>query len=147
MTEPGPYRIAHLSDIHFGSTFDASLWDYLNAVLKRMNPKMIAVTGDAVDHGGLFMLLLARKELHALANECNACLRVVPGNHDVGLWGNLRAASLTHFGIAFRAFRPYAYALGLDTVLAWLPTFTRYRTWPWIGGGPSASWPRCCSSF
>ncbi len=138
MTEPGPYRIAHLSDIHFGSTFDASLWDYLNAVLKRMNPKMIAVTGDVVDHGGLFMLLLARKELHALANECNACLRVVPGNHDVGLWGNIGGWPLsTHFGIAFSGIPTGTPTrLGLDTVLAWLPTFTRYRTWPWIGRWP-----------
>ena len=134
MNPPGPYRIAHLSDIHFGSTFDSSLWKYLKAVLKRVNPKMIAVTGDVVDHGGLFMLLLARNELDDLAKETNASLRVIPGNHDVGLWGNIGGWPIsTHFGIAFAGIPTGTpNRLGLQAVLRCLPPFTRYRSWPWV---------------
>ena len=55
-TSTRPYRVMHLSDLHFGATFDASLWDYIGALAARERPNLIAITGDLVDHGGLFML-------------------------------------------------------------------------------------------
>jgi 3',5'-cyclic AMP phosphodiesterase CpdA len=131
MPANGTYRIAHLSDIHFGATFDPSLWKYLNSVLRHVEPRMIAVTGDVVDHGGLFMLLLARNQLEELARGCDACLRVIPGNHDVGLWGNVGGWPLsTHFGIAFSGIPTGTKkCVLLDAVRRFLPTYMRYRGW------------------
>ena len=86
-----PYRILQISDIHFGASFDLSLWEYIQALIKREQPGLVVCTGDIVDHGGLFMLAIAREQLRALPGETDTPhkLRLVPGNHDCGPWGNL----------------------------------------------------------
>jgi hypothetical protein len=87
-------KILHLSDLHFGATFDPSLWDYVSKVLAGTDkPNVLIVTGDLVDTPSFFMLGLARKELnHMRAEWCcgdKKCeLLVIPGNHDVGIYGN-----------------------------------------------------------
>lgn len=87
-----PFRILHISDVHFGAQFDPSLWAYVEAITAREKPDLIACTGDVVDHGGLFMLSVARVTLEALAKKAGAecVLRVVPGNHDRAFTGNFR---------------------------------------------------------
>ncbi|WP_081058456.1 MULTISPECIES: metallophosphoesterase family protein [Burkholderia] len=87
-----PYRILHISDVHFGTHFDPSLWAYVEAITSREKPNLIACTGDIVDHGGLFMLAVARATLEKLAKKSSGecVLRVVPGNHDRALAGNVR---------------------------------------------------------
>jgi len=87
------FRILHISDIHFGSRFDQSLWDYVRAVVETQTPDFILCSGDLVNHGGLFMLALAKKELDHLVRASsakNVRFRAVPGNHDVGPFGMLR---------------------------------------------------------
>jgi predicted MPP superfamily phosphohydrolase len=42
----GTVKILHLSDLHFGTTFDLSLWDYVGKVLAGSDkPNVIVVTG------------------------------------------------------------------------------------------------------
>ena len=53
-------KILHLSDLHFGATFDPSLWDYMGKVLAGTDkPNVLIVTGDLMDTPSFFMLGLA----------------------------------------------------------------------------------------
>lgn len=121
------YRILHLSDIHFGASFDESLWDYIRALVRREHPRLIVCTGDLVDHGGLFMLALARRQLEQLQSETAepAVLRSVPGNHDCGPFGNVR---MRPFSTNFRAlFGPLPIDLPAST-----PSYLEYIARPWL---------------
>lgn len=123
----GPYRILHISDVHFGASFDASLWEYISALMEREQPNLVVCTGDIVDHGGLFMLGVARRQLEALvAGTQPPCeLRCIPGNHDCGPWGNL---NFPPFSTNFAAlFGPEPMPVpGL------VPTYVTYIGLPWI---------------
>ena len=121
-----PYRLLHLSDLHFGRTFDPSLWEYVEALVRRERPHLIVCTGDVVDHGELFMLALARRQLGRLCASVpgrSPLLRVVPGNHDCGPFGNVQ---LPVFRKNFEAiFGPEPLPLPPD-----LPDYLTYRdTW------------------
>ena len=101
------YRIAHLSDLHFGRQFDAELWSYLEGLLQHeYRPDLIVVTGDIVDTPTLFGLGIAYRQLVTLQQTvgkektrrresgqenvgCECQLLFVPGNHDVGILGNV----------------------------------------------------------
>lgn len=84
------YRIAHLSDLHFGSTFDSGLWDYVRGVLAEHKPDLVVVTGDLVDTPSLFRMGLVLQELRRVETETNCNLLLVPGNHDVAILGNVK---------------------------------------------------------
>jgi Calcineurin-like phosphoesterase len=125
-----PIRILHISDLHFGRTFDPALWEYIGAVLTGSEkPDVIAVTGDLVDTPSFFMLGMARRELQMMRDrwctpgrECE--LIVIPGNHDVAIAGNL----------AFWPWRvKFSVVFGSKThqVFDRLPTFCSYRSWKW----------------
>lgn len=126
-----PLKILHLSDLHFGSTFDPSLWDYVGKVLQGIDrPNVIVVTGDLVDTPSYFMLALARRELQELckrwcAGNGEACeLIVIPGNHDVGFWGNLATFPWrSKFSVVFANKRAWLFDR--------LPSFTQYMRQPW----------------
>ena len=81
-------RIVHLSDIHFGTSFDNHAWAAVTDHVKLFAPHLIVVTGDLVDHPIVDLLNRAKVELELLAMECSAGLHVVPGNHDVFHYGN-----------------------------------------------------------
>jgi 3',5'-cyclic AMP phosphodiesterase CpdA len=123
-------KILHLSDLHFGTTFDPSLWDYVAKVLAGADrPNIIVVTGDLVDTPSFFMLGLARNELEALrhgwcasGHECE--LLVIPGNHDVGILGNL---AIWPWSSKFRIVFGGDYRALFDR----LPKFTEYIRRPW----------------
>lgn len=116
-------RILHVSDIHFGSTFDISVWEYVSGLVKRERPDIVACTGDIVDHGGLFMLACARQEFEKLRQDSGVefKLRTVPGNHDCGPWGNLKIPPFSwNYGLVFGDH-------AINTT--WVPSFCRYRRW------------------
>ena len=125
-----PVKLLHLSDLHFGVTFDPSLWDYVGKVLAGTDrPNVIVVTGDLVDTPSFFMLALARNELQALStawcSSGDSCeLLVIPGNHDVGIFGNWAAPPWrSKFRIVFS--EKYKELFGR------LPRFTQYIVKPW----------------
>ncbi len=120
------YRILHLSDVHFGASFDDSLWEYVTELIRRERPDLLACTGDIVDHGGLFMLALARRQFDELPVRTGVPLnlRTVPGNHDLGPWGNLRFRPFSSNFLA--VFGPDAMALP-----RWVPSWQSYRSLPW----------------
>lgn len=136
-------KILHLSDLHFGVTFDPSLWDYVGNVLAGSDkPNVIVVTGDLVDTPSFFMLALARNELMAMrarwcssGNDCE--LLVIPGNHDVGILGNWAAWPWrSKFGIVFSE--------RYQTLFNRLPTYTTYKSKPWFARWTQRSlWTLC----
>ncbi len=91
------FRIVHISDLHFGQGFgfglvdqlDFGLWEHVKALVKREAPDLLVVSGDLVNSPWPFMLALAWRELDTLAREAGTVALVVPGNHDVGLLGNV----------------------------------------------------------
>lgn len=126
-TSSTPFRVLHLSDIHFGGTFDTSAWNYVRALARREKPDLLVCTGDLVNHGGLFMLCVARVQLEELRREVgeHVLLRCVRGNHDCGPWGNI---NLRPFSTNFAAvFGPSGM-----TLPKWVPSFTTYRQRSWL---------------
>lgn len=93
-------RIAHISDVHFGRTFDVSVWDKVRSEIKGFNPDIIVASGDFIDNPHPFLLLAAKCELERLCGECLSPPQffVVPGNHDVLDLGNIwRPAAVRWF--------------------------------------------------
>ncbi|WP_243634671.1 metallophosphoesterase family protein [Roseicella frigidaeris] len=77
-----PYRIAHLSDLHFGAELPAVVAG-LAAELARDPPDLVAISGDLTMRGRRHEFLAARRFIDGLRCPVLA----VPGNHDlVGYW-------------------------------------------------------------
>jgi 3',5'-cyclic AMP phosphodiesterase CpdA len=84
-------RLAHISDIHFGKTFNVPVWNNAKQRIKEFNPTIIIASGDFTDSPDLLLLLAAKFELEDLCNgfEPKAEFFIVPGNHDVLDFGNV----------------------------------------------------------
>lgn len=96
------FRIAHISDIHFGINFDVPLWDYVQQLLRNDPPDLILITGDVVDSPSIINLLLARRQIEWLAasvtkSKSSTAYRIVPGNHDVAIMGNIKIWPSTRY--------------------------------------------------
>lgn len=116
----GRYRIAHLSDLHFGAHFDAGLWRYLREVLREHQPQLLAITGDLVDSPSLFQLGLVRRELAEIARRLGCDYLLVPGNHDVAIAGNV---ALWPWNGKFRI----VFGGGHGRHFERMPTYSEYR--------------------
>ena len=117
-------RIAHLSDLHFG-TEAPDLPAALAGALRALRPDLVVVSGDLTQRARDGQFRRARALLDGLGPPWLA----VPGNHDVPLW-NLAARLLRPFGgyrrhiapeLAPRWRDPAVTVAGLNTVdpLAW----------------------------
>ena len=73
--------LIHLSDLHFGRV-DRALLDPLLALVKRLRPDLVVVSGDLTQRARSAQFEEARKFLDAMPFP----KIVVPGNHDVPLW-------------------------------------------------------------
>ena len=129
-------RIAHLSDLHFGSTFDAELWGYVQGVLAEHNPELLVITGDVVDTPSLFQMGLVLQELQRTAEKLKCKFLLIPGNHDVAIMGNV-AIWPWHgkYRIVFsRLYDRYFSGLRTFSEFKALPLINQitYRTWWWL---------------
>jgi 3',5'-cyclic AMP phosphodiesterase CpdA len=74
-----PVRLLHLSDLHAGSSEETEIATSLTALVERVEPELIAVTGDLTHRG--------RRREHgqaaAFLRGLGRPLLVVPGNHDI----------------------------------------------------------------
>ena len=84
--------IVHLSDLHFGRV-DRTVADALSALLARLNPHLVAVSGDFTQRARGSQFRQARAFLDSLPRP----QIVVPGNHDIPLF-NLLARFLSPLG-------------------------------------------------
>jgi len=73
--------VAHLSDLHFGRLDEATL-DPLRRFLDRVNPDLVAVSGDLTQRARASEFRAARRLLDDLPSP----QIVVPGNHDIPLY-------------------------------------------------------------
>ena len=78
-----PTRIAHLSDLHYGSSFDLALWQSVEKAVTTFNPHLLIVSGDMVEDPRQDHLRAAKQALDHLAASVGAELYVVAGNHDL----------------------------------------------------------------
>jgi len=74
-----PTRLLHISDLHAGSVEEAAVESSLGALVERVSPELIAVTGDLAHRGRRAEHERAAAFLRALGRP----LLVVPGNHDI----------------------------------------------------------------
>jgi len=74
-----PTRLLHISDLHAGSVEEAAVESSLEALVERVSPELIAVTGDLAHRG--------RRAEHeraaAFLRRLGRPLLVIPGNHDI----------------------------------------------------------------
>jgi 3',5'-cyclic AMP phosphodiesterase CpdA len=72
-------RVLHVSDLHFGTHEDPALEHALRALIERIGPELIVVSGDLTHRG--------RREQHELAarflRSFELPLLAIPGNHDI----------------------------------------------------------------
>lgn len=80
--------LVHLSDLHFGR-IDPATTDPLIGVVRKIEPDLVAVSGDLTQRARDWQFRAAREFLDRLPEP----RIVVPGNHDVPLW-NLAARFL-----------------------------------------------------
>lgn len=87
---PGHVSILHLTDIHFGSGDSAEKLYPAEALLKNEGIKYVLISGDLTARAG-------REEYEMSAGWINKVesggvrVGVVPGNHDIGYWGNFKS--------------------------------------------------------
>ena len=72
-------RLLHISDLHAGSVEEAAVESSLGALVERVDPQLIAVTGDLAHRGRRHEHERAAAFLRALDRP----LLVIPGNHDI----------------------------------------------------------------
>lgn len=74
-----PARVLHVSDLHTGAREGPDVWPSLTALVERLTPGVIVVSGDLTHRG--------RPEQHdraaALLRGLGAPVVAVPGNHDI----------------------------------------------------------------
>jgi 3',5'-cyclic AMP phosphodiesterase CpdA len=74
-----PVRLLHISDLHAGSVEETVVEQRLEPLVERVQPELIAVTGDLAHRG--------RRDQHeraaAFLRSLGRPLLVIPGNHDI----------------------------------------------------------------
>jgi predicted phosphodiesterase len=74
----GEFAIAHLSDLHFGTSKYLEVWDLTEQFLRKSKPDLLLITGDLVDTPTEPLYTEVKKTLDALDIDYFVC----PGNHD-----------------------------------------------------------------
>jgi len=71
------HRIAHISDIHFGKTFDVETWKNVRKQIDIFKPDILVISSDLVE---AIHLLAVKTELPDLCDKCDSKpqLSVVP---------------------------------------------------------------------
>lgn len=86
------FRIIHISDPHFGTTTSQKI-SILNNTIKKLEPNLIALSGDITQRAHRDQFLAARAFCDSLIPFP---IIAVPGNHDIPL-----------YNLAYRMFTPY----------------------------------------
>ena len=74
-----PVRLLHISDLHAGSAEETAVEHTLEPLVERVEPELIAVTGDVTHRGRRREHERAAAFLRGLGRP----LLVIPGNHDI----------------------------------------------------------------
>ena len=125
-------RIAHLSDLHFGTVTDGII-DRLLSSMRNVEPDVVVITGDLTQRARKSQFLAAKAFLAAL--PCPYV--VVPGNHDLAPLYRPFTRALNPFGRYRRYIHPETHMLYVDDELLviGLNTADPFR---WKEGGAAA---------
>src|SRR4051794_40357035 len=82
-----PVRIAHLSDLHYGGSFDLHTWRSADQAVRSFTPDVLGGSGGFVRNPREDHLRRAKAEAEALGASAGGELLVVAGNPDVFLSG------------------------------------------------------------
>lgn len=76
-----PVRLLHVSDLHVGAREEAEVEGPLRALIERLQPQLVVVSGDLTHRGR------AEEHAHAAAflRSLGPAVLAVPGNHDIPL--------------------------------------------------------------
>ena len=96
----GAFRIAHLSDVHFGRISDPAVVDALVDEVNGGGVGLVVVSGDLTQRARRSEFRAAR----AMLDRFNAATMVVPGNHDVHAWWHNPVDRLWRSSRRFRRF-------------------------------------------
>ncbi|MBU0800012.1 MAG: metallophosphoesterase [Alphaproteobacteria bacterium] len=128
-------RIAHLSDLHFGTAQDQIVVDVLDA-LRALSPHLIVISGDFTQTGSPTEYKLAAAFIAALP----ASAFCVPGNHDISrynLWGRLTNPYDLYKRYIAPGLEPFSVIDGI--LIAGVNTARRVLPhWNWANGAISA---------
>ena len=114
-------RILHVSDLHVGTREDAAVARALETLLGRIQPELLAVTGDLTHRNKRPQHESATRFLRGLGGR----LLVIPGNHDIPLWPPARflqtfAEFERHWGGTQPVFASETlHVVGLNSVRPW----------------------------
>ena len=114
-------RLLHISDLHAGSVEELAIEGSLATLIERVDPQLVAVTGDLAHRG--------RRREHERAatflRELERPLLVIPGNHDIPYTFPARFTRPfrefeRHWETAEPVFRsPELFVVGLNSVRPW----------------------------
>ncbi len=96
----GPFRIAHLSDVHFGRISDPAVVDALVDEVNAGGVGLVVVSGDLTQRARRHEFRQAR----AMLDRFRPPTMVVPGNHDVRAWWHNPVDRLWRSSKRFRRF-------------------------------------------
>jgi len=118
------FRIAHLSDLHFGAEVFKTC-DSLKTILNKIQPEITVISGDITQRARANQFMLAKNFLNSIPGQKIA----IPGNHDIPLFNPIarfifpysnytkafgpRSPKLVHKNVLF---------LGLDATTPYLHT-------------------------
>ena len=97
---PAPFRIAHISDVHFGRIGHPGVVAALVADVNAAGVGLVAISGDLTQRARKREFAAAREMLDAFAPP----VVVVPGNHDVRAWWHNPAERLWRSTKRFRRY-------------------------------------------
>ena len=125
-------NIVHVSDLHFGHN-DRSLLEPLRKAIFRLDPQLVIVSGDLVEHATVREFEDARDFLATLPKP----QLVVPGNHDLPFY-NLFERAFIGLGRYKKFITPDTSPQFQDDQMAVIGANTS-RIWPLRGGSLSAT--------
>lgn len=95
--QPWRIKLIHFTDLHFGHNHSLERMDVLKKWTENQGADYILISGDLTGRAGKAEYQRASRWLGDVGST-GAKVAVVPGNHDIGYWGNVKSLSRQAMG-------------------------------------------------